>query len=150
MPVVKTKVVGTGPRVVSGPHFGVVDRALLDVSLMRDALRSDEMPRSLAANLQRLIGNATQQEIANKVGMSRSALNAILQGRVDPRLSTVQALADVLGTPMCELTGGVAETAGLSRDARRLALLYDGLDPGERAFVWTFLRKLYGEPPSLP
>jgi transcriptional regulator with XRE-family HTH domain len=116
---------------------------------MRDALRSDEMPRSLAENLTRLIGRTTQQEIADKVGMSRSALNKILQGRVDPRLSTVQALADVLGTPICELTGGRSETAGLSRDAQRLGLLFDGLDPAERAFLWDFVKRLYGEPPAL-
>ena len=115
---------------------------------MRDSLKSEEMSRTLAANLLRLIGSTTQQEIADKVGISRSALNKILQGEVDPRLSTVQALADVLEKPIGELTGEPAETAGVSQDGLQLARLYDALDPEDRAFAWKFLRKLGGWPPS--
>jgi transcriptional regulator with XRE-family HTH domain len=115
---------------------------------MRDRLSWADMTRTFAANLRRLMGDATQQDIADKVGMSRTALNKILQGLVDPRLSTVQALADVLGKPIGELTGEPAETAGVSSEALRVAQMYDALDPEDRAFAWKFLRKLGAEPPS--
>jgi transcriptional regulator with XRE-family HTH domain len=121
---------------------------LLAVSSMRDRLSWADMTQTFAANLRQLMGNATQQDIADKVGMSRTALNKILQGLVDPRLSTVQALADVLGKPIGELTGEPAETAGVSSEALRVAQMYDALDPEDRAFAWKFLRKLGAEPPS--
>jgi transcriptional regulator with XRE-family HTH domain len=113
---------------------------------MRDRLSSGQMSRILAANLKRLIkGKASQQEIADKVGMSRTALNKLLQGRVDPRLSTVQALADVLGKRIGELTGETDETVLLSRDARQIAEWYDSLDdPADRAYATTFFRKTFG------
>jgi transcriptional regulator with XRE-family HTH domain len=106
--------------------------------------------RTLAANLVRLIGTTSQQEIADKVGMSRTALNKILQGRVDPRLSTVQALADVLGKPIGELTGEASETAGLSQDALLIARLYDRLDWQDKPTARKFLQTLVGERSSSP
>jgi transcriptional regulator with XRE-family HTH domain len=124
------------------------------MSAMRDELswaeQAEPVSRAFAENLRRLMVGATQRAIAEQVGMSRQALNKIMQGKVDPRLSTVQALADVLGKPICQLTGAVDETAALSRDAQRLGLLFDGLDPRERSFLWDFAKRLYGEPPSLP
>jgi transcriptional regulator with XRE-family HTH domain len=117
---------------------------------MRDRISWAEaaMPRTFAANLLRLMGNATQQEIADKVGMSRSALNKILQGRVDPRLSTVQALAEVLGQPIGALTGEEGPPEGPSPQAAEIARLYDVLDLDTQAFVWKLLRKLCETFPS--
>jgi transcriptional regulator with XRE-family HTH domain len=114
---------------------------------MRDGLDLLDMPSTLAANLQRLIGSSTQQEIADKARMSRTALNKILQGDVDPRLSTVQALADALGQPIGALTGEV-ETSELSPDALQIGLLYEGLDLDDQAFVRRLLRKLAGDEQS--
>jgi transcriptional regulator with XRE-family HTH domain len=115
---------------------------------MRDDVDFEQMSQTLADNLTRLIGATSHQEIAERVGISRSALYNILQGTVDPRLSTVQALADVLGKPIGALTGEAVEPAGVSREAEAIARLYDALDPEDRAFVWRFLRKLAPEPPS--
>jgi transcriptional regulator with XRE-family HTH domain len=119
---------------------------LREESFLSDRLGSAEMAsRTLAANLVRLIGTTSQQEIADKVGMSRTALNKILQGRVDPRLSTVQALADVLGKPIGELTGEASETAALSQDALLIARLYDRLDWQDKPTALKFLQTLVGE-----
>jgi transcriptional regulator with XRE-family HTH domain len=106
---------------------------------MRDTLRLADMSRTLAANLMRLIGATTQQEIADKVGISRSALNNILQGKVDPRLSTAQALADVLGVSISELTGEAPNgERPLSKTAMRIARVYDALEPEDQAVVKRF------------
>lgn len=115
---------------------------------MRDRIICEEMSRVLAANLVRLIGTTPQQEIAGKVGISRSALNKIMQGRVDPRLSTVQALADVLGVSILVLTESEGSRKDLSPDALRLAGLYDGLEMEDKVFVRKIVRKLAPEPPS--
>lgn len=114
---------------------------------MRDRLSCEEMSRVLAANLVRLIGTTPQQEIADKVGISRSALNKIMNGRVDPRLSTVQALADVLGVSLVDLTEAEGTRTEPTRDAQQIAELYDDLDLDDKAFVRRFVRKLAGEPP---
>jgi transcriptional regulator with XRE-family HTH domain len=53
----------------------------------------------------------TQQELANQAGLSISAVTQTESGqKKDPRLSTVLALARVLGVTLDELAGGLAET----------------------------------------
>lgn len=54
--------------------------------MLREALRSG-VERS----------NLTKQEIAKRAGISRRALYSLLEGEVDPRLSTLESLAHVLG-----------------------------------------------------
>lgn len=116
---------------------------------MRDRLSCVEMSRVLAANLVRLIGTTTQQEIADKVGISRSALNKILQGQVDPRLSTVQALADVLGVPIERLTEEEGSRNTPSSEALEIARLYDALaEPDYKAVVKKVLIAFLPKPPS--
>lgn len=39
----------------------------------------------------------SRQEIAKRAGVSRRALYSLLEGKTDPRLSTLEALAHVLG-----------------------------------------------------
>lgn len=41
--------------------------------------------------------NLSKQDIASRAGISRRALYSLLEGEADPRLSTVEALAHVLG-----------------------------------------------------
>jgi transcriptional regulator with XRE-family HTH domain len=117
---------------------------------MRDAISwaDTTMPRTFADNLLRLMGNRTQQEVADQVGMSRSALNKILQGRVDPRLSTVVALAEVLGQPIGALTGEVAEPEGPSLRALEIARIFDALDRGPKELAWAVMKTFARTPPS--
>jgi DNA-binding XRE family transcriptional regulator len=115
---------------------------------MRDRVGCEEMAQVLAANLLRLIGHASHQEIAEKVGISRSALYNIVQGSVDPRLSTVQALADVLCVPIGALTGEQGEDLGLTPRALEIARTFDALDPEQQALAWKLVRMICDTSPS--
>ena len=108
----------------------------------------DVAPHTFATNLRRLMVGSTQQELADQVGISRSGLNKILQGEVDPRLSTVQALAEAIGKPIGSLTGEAEREEGLTLRAQEIARMYDALDPDEQAFVWRLFRKIGGTTPS--
>jgi transcriptional regulator with XRE-family HTH domain len=56
-------------------------------------------------NLNKLINlyksqRITQEELASKIGMSKTALNAIILGKSDPQLTTVEKIAKALGVPV--------------------------------------------------
>lgn len=42
-------------------------------------------------------GNPSRNQLAKRVGMSSSALNAVIDGRSEPRAMTIQKIADALG-----------------------------------------------------
>jgi transcriptional regulator with XRE-family HTH domain len=67
----------------------------------------------MATRLKRLreAAGLTQQELAARAGLSISAVTQTEGGqKKDPRLSTVIALAKVLGVTLDELAGGLAES----------------------------------------
>jgi transcriptional regulator with XRE-family HTH domain len=117
---------------------------------MHDRLILDRMAKMVADNVRRLrkARDWTQDDLATRVGLSRGAIGQIERGEVDPALSTAQAIADVFGTPIGELTGEVPETAGLSRDALQIGRHYDDLSVEEKAFAQKVWRRFFGEPPS--
>jgi transcriptional regulator with XRE-family HTH domain len=90
----------------------------------------------------------TQDELAVKVGVSRSAIGEIERGAVDPAHSTVQALADVFEISVDELTGSPTEAAGLTRSALQIARLYDSLEDENRELVKRLLQQLAPKHPS--
>lgn len=53
--------------------------------------------------LARLARGETQQQVADRAGISRSALSYIEKGETPPALLTVCRLAHVLGLPVAEL-----------------------------------------------
>jgi transcriptional regulator with XRE-family HTH domain len=50
----------------------------------------------------------TQAELARRIGISTTAMNAIESGATDPRVSRVTAMAEVLGVSMDYLVGRTA------------------------------------------
>lgn len=64
---------------------------------------SSSTPRSLSAALRDGLLKAVEasplskEELAEKAGLSRKSLYNLLEGRADPRLSSVEALAHALG-----------------------------------------------------
>ena len=47
----------------------------------------------------------TQEELAEKVGITRAYLSEIERGKKDPSYSKVKKISDILGIPIDELTG---------------------------------------------
>lgn len=113
---------------------------------MRYKLHSSHMAKQIAANVRRLITARgwNQQQLAEKVGVSRSAISQIVTGKVDPAFSTVQAIADELGVSVGELAGERHAGAGLSRGAIEIGAWYDSLDFRERAFAAEMFRRIFG------
>jgi transcriptional regulator with XRE-family HTH domain len=111
---------------------------------MRDSLTLGRMSKVVADNVRRLRKSRdwTQAELAARVGISLGALGQIERGEVDPALSTAQAIADVFGVPIGELTGEARQTVKFTEEALELAAFYDGLKPVERAWVWELFQKL--------
>ena len=67
----------------------------------------------MAMRLKRLreAAGLTQQELANRAGLSISAVTQTEGGqKKDPKLSTLVALAKVLGVSLDELAGGLVES----------------------------------------
>lgn len=80
---------------------------------MSDRILSAEVSKQqLAANVRRIreARGLTQDELAEKVGLSRSAMGAIERAEVDTAFSTAVAIADVLGVSVSVLAGEHAET----------------------------------------
>jgi transcriptional regulator with XRE-family HTH domain len=111
---------------------------------MHDRLILDRMAKVVADNVRRLrkARDWTQDDLATRVGLSRGAIGQIERGEVDPALSTAQAIADVFGVPIGELTGEARQTVKFTEEALELAAFYDGLKPVERAWVWELFQKL--------
>jgi DNA-binding XRE family transcriptional regulator len=65
----------------------------------------------------------TQQELATRAQMSKTALNQIEMGKADPRVSRLRAIADILGVSMDYLAGRQEEdgTPPAPRPRRRTA-----------------------------
>lgn len=53
----------------------------------------------------------SQQTLAERAGISENALNALEQGKSQPRVSTVKKLADALEVSVSELLCGDSEQA---------------------------------------
>lgn len=58
----------------------------------------------------------SQEKIGKTLGMSPSTINSLAQGDRDPRLSTLIAIADLLGTSLDQLTGYTIELKSVPED----------------------------------
>ncbi|MEZ5647224.1 MAG: helix-turn-helix transcriptional regulator [Burkholderiaceae bacterium] len=67
-------------------NFMLTQGSFSTARALREALRSGVESSKLS-----------KQEIAERAGISRRALYSLLEGEVDPRLSTLESLAHVLG-----------------------------------------------------
>ncbi len=62
----------------------------------------------MALNVEKLVNlykskRMTQEELAEEAGISKQALSNMLKRGADPRLSTIQKIANVLGVPLSYL-----------------------------------------------
>jgi transcriptional regulator with XRE-family HTH domain len=74
----------------------------------RQKALTDKERKSLADRLEQLrkAAGLNQQELADKAGLSMSVVSQIERGKkLDPRVSTIEALADALGVSVDELLG---------------------------------------------
>jgi transcriptional regulator with XRE-family HTH domain len=109
------------------------------------------MAKQIAAAVKRLRNKSgwTQQQLADQSGVHRTTINKIERGRGDHDHGTIQALADVFGVALGEITGErSADGVGFSKDALRIAEWYDSLDLDDRAFAMKFFEKTFGGGPS--
>jgi len=89
----------------------------MDIALAREALAEDagkpRMPAELVkatldgrlhplAAWRKAVG-LTQAQLAEKAGVRGATISDIEQGRIDPRLSTLRALADALGVDLDDI-----------------------------------------------
>lgn len=54
--------------------------------------------------VRKLMGERSQKQVAMEAGMMQPALARLLRGRLDPKLSTVEKLARVLGVGVADIT----------------------------------------------
>jgi len=59
--------------------------------------------RNHIRSLRFLAGEMTQQDLANRIGVSRQTLNAIEGGKYSPSLETAFKIARVFGKPLHEI-----------------------------------------------
>ncbi len=77
-------------------------------ALSEDNLRmrkNAKLPKSLGKRIQKIRQNAeyTQEELAEKIGISRAYMGFIEQGRYSPSLEVLEKIAKVLRVKMSEL-----------------------------------------------
>lgn len=65
-------------------------------------------PLGRALRHQRLRENMTQQDLASAADLSQRTVSLIENGRQDPRLKTLQRLAEALKVDPCDLDSGFA------------------------------------------
>ena len=81
-----------------------------------------ERREALGTRLRRLrtAAGLTQQDLASQAGLSMSAVTQMELGkRSDPKLSTLRALAGVLGVSVVELIDDLEEVQPLSPEPRK-------------------------------
>lgn len=66
------------------------------------------IPQLKGVRRQRALYGLTQGDLAEAAGLSRQQVGLIESGRVDPRLSSLVALADALGCELVEILGDAA------------------------------------------
>ncbi len=81
----------------------------------------------------------TLEQVAERAGLSPNYVGSIENGRRDPSLSTVLALAKALRVPVGELFGATHDGGGAALEAARLV---DALAPDSQEALLAFLRTL--------
>jgi transcriptional regulator with XRE-family HTH domain len=79
----------------------------------------------------------TLEELAERAGLSPNYVGSVENGRRDPSLSTVLALAKGLRTPVAELLGGVRD---IGPEALEAAHLFEAAAPDVQEAVLRLLR----------
>lgn len=76
---------------------------------------SDKLLETLSINLKRLrtARGFTQERVASDAGLSLRTFGAIEQGKTQPRVSTLQAIAHALGAPLADLLAPVRTLEGV-------------------------------------
>jgi transcriptional regulator with XRE-family HTH domain len=77
----------------------------------------------------------SQQDLAERVGLTKSAISMYEQGARKPSYEMLEALADYFNVDIDFLTGRDATQSGPSPRAYNVAIAYDSLDAYGRAVV---------------
>ena len=81
----------------------------------------------------------TLEQLAERSGLTPNYIGTVENGRRDPSLSTVLALARGLGVSPAELLGGLAELTPSALEAGRL---FEAVSPETQAAVLQLLRSV--------
>lgn len=65
----------------------------------------------------------TQSDLAEKLGVKRSAIGAYEEGRAEPRLSVLKAMAHLFGCSLDELVFGTSEASAIDLKGQKLRVL---------------------------
>ena len=81
----------------------------------------------------------TLEQLAERSGLTPNYIGTVENGRRDPSLSTIGALARGLGVPTGELIGGIG---GMSPEAIEAARLFDTASPETQTALLQLLRSV--------
>lgn len=71
---------------------------------LRGAATGDAMQKKIFANnLKRIVGNRSQRDVADRLGVSYQTFNNWYQGKSVPRIGVAQKIADTLRVPLADL-----------------------------------------------
>lgn len=88
----------------------------------------------------RLGSNMTQDQLASRLGVSRSAIAQWESGRIDPLRKNLQRIAEVLNTSHVYLATG--QTGKLLDDELSLIQLYRACEPKDRQLLLCTAKRL--------
>ena len=77
----------------------------------------------------------TQQDLAEKIGVTKSAISMYEQGARKPSYEMLEALADCFNVEIDFITGRSQTQSGPSERAYSIAIAYDSLDDHGRAVI---------------
>lgn len=83
----------------------------------------------------RTAANVTQSELANKLGLSRSAVLNWELGRTRPDISNIPALCRALNVPISQFFFSAGDDTGLNREETRLVTSYRNMNEKHQRFI---------------
>ena len=83
----------------------------------------------------RTAANVTQAELANRLGLSRSAILNWEQGRTRPDISNIPALCRVLNVPVSQFFFSSGTDTGMNREEARLLRSYRNMNEKHQRFI---------------
>lgn len=119
----------------------------LEEAMQRQAHRRDMKRFGSTIRAYRLRSGLTLEALAHIAGLTENYIGTIENGKRDPSLTTMRALADGLDVPLGELLGGSTKLKKAGREAARM---FDQVDPTLREPISQLLKIAVSEAKAKP
>ena len=92
---------------------------------------------SIGTNIKRfrLRSGLSQEQLAERVGKTRSAISQYESGKIVPRMGVIEDLASVFLVDKMELLETGEKSSSLTEDEQELLFIYRQVDPDERELI---------------